>query len=59
LSEVAFGIQFGKRVFGLAGAPHVDGIEHLPTVDAVMAAVARVVLALDGESALPYESSDA
>lgn len=57
LSEVAFGIQFGKRVFGLAGAPHVEGIEHLSSVDAVMAAVARVVLALDGESALPYESS--
>ena len=59
LSEVAFGMQFGKRVFGLEGAPHVDGVEHLPTVEAVMAAVARVVLALDGESALPYESSDA
>ena len=52
LSEVAFGMQFGKRVFGLEGAPHVDGVEHLPTVDAAMAAVARVVLALDGESAL-------
>ncbi len=59
LSEVAFGMQFGKRVFGLASAPHVEGIEHLSSVDAVMAAIARVVLALDGESALPYESSDA
>ena len=59
LSEVAFGMQFGKRVFGLEGAPHVDGVEHLPTVESVIAAVARVVLALDGESALPYESSEA
>ena len=59
LSEVAFGMQFGKRVFGLEGAPHVDGVEHLPTVEAAMAAVARVVLALDGEAALPYATDDA
>jgi hypothetical protein len=59
LSEVAFGMQFGKRVFGLEGAPHVDGVEHLPTVEAAMNAVARVVLALDGEAALPYAMDDA
>jgi len=59
LSEVAFGMQFGKRVFGLEGAPHVDGVEHLQTVDAAIAAVARVVLALDGEAALPYATDDA
>jgi uncharacterized protein (TIGR00725 family) len=59
LSEVAFGMQFGKRVFGLEGAPHVDGVEHLPTVDAVIAAVARVVLSLDGAAALPYTTDDA
>jgi len=59
LSEVAFGMQFGKRVFGLEGAPHVEGVEHLPTVDAAVAAVARVVLALDGESALPHVDADA
>ncbi len=59
LSEVALGIQFGKRVFGLEGAPHVEGVEHLPTVDAAMTALARVVLALDGESALPYETAGA
>lgn len=54
LSEIAFGMQFGKRVFALEGAPHVDGVEHLPTVEAAVAAVARVVLALDGEATLPY-----
>ena len=54
LSEVAFGMQYGKRVFGLEGAPHVDGVEHLPTVETAIDAVARVVLALDGEAALPY-----
>jgi uncharacterized protein (TIGR00725 family) len=59
LSEVAFGMQFGKRVFGLEGAPHVDGVEHLPTVDAAIAAVARVVLALDGEAVLPYVAEQA
>ena len=59
LSEVAFGMQFGKRVFGLEGAPHVDGVEHLATVEAAMVAVARVVLALDGEAALPYATDDA
>jgi uncharacterized protein (TIGR00725 family) len=59
LSEVAFGMQFGKRVFGLEGAPHVDGIEHLPTVEVVIGAVARVVLALDGEAALPYAEQEA
>ena len=59
LSEVAFGMQFGKRVFGLEGAPHVEGVEHLATVEAAMAAVARVVLALDGEAVLPYATDDA
>jgi len=59
LSEVAFGMQFGKRVFGLEGAPHVEGVEHLVSVDAVVNAVARVVLALDGEAALPYAADGA
>lgn len=54
LSEVAFGMQFGKRVFGLDGAPHVEGVVHLPSVDAAVDAVARVVLALDGDATLPY-----
>jgi uncharacterized protein (TIGR00725 family) len=59
LSEVAFAMQFGKRVFGLEGAPHVDGVLHLPTVGAAIHAVARVVLALDGEAGLPYATDDA
>jgi uncharacterized protein (TIGR00725 family) len=59
LSEVAFGMQFGKRVFGLEGAPHVEGVEHLASVDAVINVVARVVLALDGEAALPYAIDEA
>lgn len=59
LSEIAFGMQFGKRVFGLEGAPHVDGVLHLSTVGAAVAAVARVVLALDGEPTLPYPDAQA
>ncbi len=44
LSEVALGLQFGKRVFGLDGAARVDGVEHQPTPDAALAAVARHLL---------------
>lgn len=58
LSEVAFGMQFGKRVFGLEGAPHVEGVQHLPNVEAAIEAVARVVLLLDGESALLRGDAD-
>ena len=47
LSEVAFGLQYGKRVFGLDGAPVVEGVQQLPDADAALAAVARVVLGLD------------
>ena len=49
LSEVAFGLQYGKRVFGLEGAPAVDGVHHLPDANAALGAVARVVLGLDTE----------
>lgn len=54
LSEMAFGMQFGKRVFALEGAPHVEGCEVVANVAAAVDAVARVVLALDGEAGLPY-----
>jgi uncharacterized protein (TIGR00725 family) len=45
LSEVALGLQFGKRVFGLAGAARVHGVEHRPDAEAVLLAVASHVLA--------------
>jgi uncharacterized protein (TIGR00725 family) len=51
LSEVAFALQYGKRVFGLEGAPAVGGVAHLPDVDAAIDAVGRVVLGLDPD---PY-----
>ena len=46
-SEVAFGLQFGRPVFALAGAPDLDGVQHLADSAAAKDAVARVVLALD------------
>jgi uncharacterized protein (TIGR00725 family) len=46
ISEIALGLQFGKRVFGLAGAPAIEGLR--PAVDAneVAHLVALTVLAL-------------
>jgi len=46
LSEVALGRQFGKRVIGLEGAAHVDGVEHVGSVNQALDAVARCVLAV-------------
>ena len=44
LSEVALGLQFGKPVIGVEGAPRVDGVRHVATTDDALALVARVVL---------------
>jgi uncharacterized protein (TIGR00725 family) len=46
LSEVALGLQFGKSVFGLAGAPTVRGVSSCADAQAALDAVARVVLAV-------------
>jgi uncharacterized protein (TIGR00725 family) len=46
LSEVALGLQFGKRVFGLAGAAQVKGVRHCASADAALDAVARLALSL-------------
>ncbi|HEX6977984.1 MAG TPA: hypothetical protein VF342_01675 [Alphaproteobacteria bacterium] len=47
LSEVALGLQFGKRVFGLEGAATVDGVRHVESPQAAADAVARFLLNLD------------
>ena len=47
LSEVALGLQFGRRVIGLAGAAQVAGVHHVATAEAAVECVARLVLALD------------
>ena len=43
LSEVALGLQFGKRVFGLAGAAGVDGVTRLADAESALDAVAELV----------------
>ncbi len=46
LSEIAFGLQFGKPVLGFFAAPPLAGVELVATVDAALDRVARVVLEL-------------
>jgi uncharacterized protein (TIGR00725 family) len=46
LSEVALGLQFGKSVFGLAGAPAVRGVRPCADPEVALDAVARFTLAL-------------
>lgn len=45
-SEVALGLQFGKRVFGLLGAPAVEGLRSATDPEQAADWVARTVLAL-------------
>ena len=49
LSEIAFGLQFGKTVLALAAAPPLAGVEAIASVDAVLDRVARVVLELPAD----------
>jgi uncharacterized protein (TIGR00725 family) len=46
LSEVAFGLQFGRPVFGLDGAPKVEGVVMLDGWPALRTAVCEQVLGL-------------
>jgi len=48
LSEVALGLQFGKSVFALAGAPGIRGLRSCADPEEALDAVARLVLALAG-----------
>ena len=47
LSEVALGLQFGKRVLGIAGAAELPEVRHFETPGALVEAVARLVLGLE------------
>lgn len=51
MSEIAFCLQFGTPAFGLAGAPELPGVQHLPGPDGAAEAVARVVLGLSSADA--------
>jgi uncharacterized protein (TIGR00725 family) len=44
LSEVAFGLQFGRPVIGLCGAAKVAGVRHLENAEAAVDAVASAAL---------------
>lgn len=44
LSEVAYGKHFSKPVFGLEGAPQVDGVVHLSCVDDLLEPLAMALL---------------
>jgi len=46
ISEMAFGLQFGKQVFVLEDGPHLDGVHRCTDPDQAADAVARVVLNL-------------
>lgn len=53
LSEVAYGLHFGKPVIGLEDAPEVDGVRHAGSVDAAveLALAALIATARPGEDA--------
>jgi len=44
LSEIAYGLHFGKRIFGLAGAAQLEGIEQVATTDDAVRRTAEVLL---------------
>lgn len=46
LSEIAFGLQFEKKVFGLSGAPNIPGMLPCRSPKEAAARIARVVLNL-------------
>ena len=44
VTEVAYGLHFGKPVFGLAGAPQVEGVRHLDGVPQVVEELLPILL---------------
>ncbi len=50
IAEVAFGLQFEKPVFGLCGAPDIEGVQQKKSVSDVVDALMPILLRLDGES---------
>jgi predicted Rossmann-fold nucleotide-binding protein len=46
ISEMAFGLQFGKPVLTIGGAAPLAGVEPMASADAALDRVARVVLEL-------------
>ena len=52
IAEIAYALHFGRPVFGLAEAPAVEGVRHVPDVPSAIAALLPVLLRL------PPEESD-
>lgn len=46
ITEVAYGLHFDKPVFGLEGAPDIEGVRRMTDPDAVVAALAPIILNL-------------
>lgn len=59
LSEMAYGMQFGKAVFALRGTTAIDGVEIVSSVDAAVDAVARVALGLHRHAKGTMPAADA
>ena len=47
LSEIAFGLQFGRPVFALSGAPEVEGVRAMADWAALEPALCNLVLAIE------------
>ncbi|MEM8663258.1 MAG: TIGR00725 family protein [Pseudomonadota bacterium] len=52
ITEVAYGLHFNRPVFGLSGAPDIDGVRHMESVDKVVDALAPIILRLPREVGL-------
>ncbi len=51
MTEIAYGLHFGRRVIGLEGAPDLQGLEPAGSVEAAVARVADALLAEAAEAA--------
>lgn len=59
LSEMALALHAGKVVLALRGAPAVDGVDRLASIDAAVDAIARIALNLDRRAKVHAPGADA
>jgi len=59
LSEMALALHAGKVVLALRGAPAVDGVDRLASIDAAIDAIARIALNLDRRAKVHAPGADA
>jgi uncharacterized protein (TIGR00725 family) len=53
LSEIALGLQFGKSVLGIGGAARLPGVRQFEETDALLDAVADIVLSIPDPHDIP------